>query len=84
MGAMEGITSWERKGRAEGLREGRAEGLREGQRLVVERMLTRRFGALPLLRGVGFWEVPSFPLSFRASGCPDSPFSPCGRKGSGG
>ena len=31
MGAMEGITSWERKGRAEGLREGRAEGLREGQ-----------------------------------------------------
>jgi hypothetical protein len=52
---MELITSWERKGRAEGLREGRAEGLREGraeglregQRLVVERMLTRRFGALP-------------------------------------
>ena len=52
---MEVITSWERKGRAEGLREGlregRAEGLREGlregQRLVVERMLTRRFGALP-------------------------------------
>jgi flagellar biosynthesis/type III secretory pathway protein FliH len=43
---MELITSWERKGRAEGLREG----LREGQRLVVERMLTRRFGALP--RGV--------------------------------
>jgi flagellar biosynthesis/type III secretory pathway protein FliH len=40
---MELITSWERKGRAEGLREG----LREGQRLVVERMLTRRFGALP-------------------------------------
>ncbi len=37
--AMELITSWERKGRAEGLRE--------GQRLVVERMLTRRFGALP-------------------------------------
>ncbi len=36
---MELITSWERKGRAEGLRE--------GQRLVVERMLTRRFGALP-------------------------------------
>jgi hypothetical protein len=35
---MEVITSWERKGRA------------EGQRLVVERMLTRRFGALP--RGV--------------------------------
>ena len=42
---MEVITSWERKGRAEGLREGRAEGLREGraeglregQRLVVER-----------------------------------------------
>jgi hypothetical protein len=33
------ITSWERKGRAEGLRE--------GQRLVVERMLMRRFGALP-------------------------------------
>jgi hypothetical protein len=27
---MELITSWERKGRAEGLREGRAEGLREG------------------------------------------------------
>jgi flagellar biosynthesis/type III secretory pathway protein FliH len=49
---MELITSWERKGRAEGLREGlregRAEGLREGQRLVVERMLMRRFGALPL------------------------------------
>ena len=48
---MELITSWERKGRAEGLREGlregRAEGLREGQRLVVERMLTRRFGTLP-------------------------------------
>jgi hypothetical protein len=44
---MELITSWERKGRAEGLREGRAEGLREGQRLVVERMLMRRFGALP-------------------------------------
>jgi hypothetical protein len=43
---MELITSWERKGRAEGLREGRAEGLREGQRLVVERMLTRRFGTL--------------------------------------
>jgi hypothetical protein len=43
---MELITSWERKGRAEGLREGRR-GLREGQRLVVERMLTRRFGALP-------------------------------------
>ena len=40
---MELITSWERKGRAEGLREG----LREGQRLVVERMLMRRFGALP-------------------------------------
>ena len=51
MGAMEGITSWERKGRAEGLREGRAEGLREGQRLVVERMLTRRFGALRRLQG---------------------------------
>ena len=53
------ITSWERKGRAEGLREGRAEGLREGraeglregQRLVVERMLTRRFGALRRLQG---------------------------------
>ncbi len=41
------ITSWERKGRAEGLREG----LREGQLLVVEQVLTRRFGALPLLRG---------------------------------
>jgi hypothetical protein len=37
---MEVITSWERKGRAEGLRE--------GQLLVVEQVLTRRFGALPL------------------------------------
>ena len=43
---MELITSWERKGRAEGSRE--------GQRLVVEWMLTRRFRALLLLRGVGF------------------------------
>jgi len=40
---MEVITSWERKGRTEGLHE--------GQRLVVERMLTRRFGALPPLTG---------------------------------
>ncbi len=84
---MELITGWERKGRAEGLREGRAEGLREGlregQRLVVERMLTRRFGALPLLRGVGFWEVPSFPLSFRASGCPNSPSPLVGEGGWG-
>jgi len=81
---MELITSWERKGRAEGLREGRAEGLREGraeglregQRLVVERMLTRRFGALPLLTGVGFWGspfVPSLVLGFRT---PKSPFQP--------
>jgi hypothetical protein len=80
---MELITSWERKGRAEGLREGRAEGLREGlregQRLVVERILTRRFGALLPLTGVGFWGspfAPSLVLGFRM---PNSPFSPCRR-----
>ena len=77
---MELITSWERKGRAEGLREGRAEGLREGlregQRLVVERILTRRFGALLPLTGVGFWGspfAPSLVLGFRM---PNSPFQP--------
>ncbi len=41
---MELLTSWERKGRAEGLREGRA----EGQRLVVERQLARKFGDVPV------------------------------------
>jgi flagellar biosynthesis/type III secretory pathway protein FliH len=46
-GLREGRAEGLREGRAEGLREGRAEGLREGQRLVVERMLTRRFGTLP-------------------------------------
>ena len=31
----------------------------------------------------GLLEAPAFPLSFWASGCPDSPFSPCGLKGGG-
>ncbi|NJN15452.1 MAG: hypothetical protein HC822_03730 [Oscillochloris sp.] len=36
---MELVTSWEQKGRAEGVIE--------GQRLLVERLLTHRFGPLP-------------------------------------
>jgi len=32
----------------------------------------------------GLLEAPAFPLSFWASGCLDSPFSPRGRRGSGG
>lgn len=40
---MEIVTSWQREGRA----EGRAEGLVEGQRLLIERLLTRKFGILP-------------------------------------
>jgi hypothetical protein len=31
-----------------------------------------------------FWEAPAFLLSLWASGRPDSPFSPCGRRGLGG
>lgn len=44
---MEIMTSWERKGRAEGLVKGRAEGLVTGQRLLVERLLIRKLGTLP-------------------------------------
>lgn len=48
---MELVTSWERKGRAEGraegLVEGRTEGLVTGQRLLVERQLIRKLGTLP-------------------------------------
>jgi predicted transposase YdaD len=40
---MEMLTSWEKKGRA----EGRTEGLREGQQMLLERLLTRKFGPLP-------------------------------------
>ncbi len=36
------------------------------------------------LTGAGFREALAFILSFWASGRPDSPFSPCGRKGLGG
>jgi predicted transposase YdaD len=36
---MEMLTSWEKKGRAEGLRE--------GQQMLLERQLTRKFGPLP-------------------------------------
>jgi hypothetical protein len=39
---MEFVTSWEREGRI----KGREEGLVEGQRLLVERMLTRKLGPL--------------------------------------
>lgn len=39
---MEFVTSWEREGRI----KGRAEGLVEGQRQLVERLLTRKLGAL--------------------------------------
>ena len=31
-----------------------------------------------------FWQAPAFLLSLWASGRPDSPFSPCGRRGLGG
>jgi len=40
---MEIVTSWERKGRAEGLVEGQI----TGQRQLVERLLARKLGALP-------------------------------------
>jgi len=36
------------------------------------------------LQGQVFWEAPVLLLSFWASGRPESPFSPCGRKGVGG
>lgn len=36
-----------REGRDEGRREGRDDGRREGERAVLERLLLRRFGALP-------------------------------------
>jgi len=53
---------------------------------------TPRLPLLPLWeKGVGeifqrqvFLEAPAFLLSFWASGRPDSPFSPCGRRGQGG
>jgi hypothetical protein len=31
-----------------------------------------------------FWQAPACHLSFQAAGRPDSPFSPCGRRGQGG
>ena len=44
---MEIVTSWQREGRAEGRAEGQAEGLITGQRLLVERLLTRKVGRVP-------------------------------------
>jgi hypothetical protein len=41
-------------------------------------------GAGGMLTEVVFWEVPAFLLLFWASGRPNSPFSPCGRRGQGG
>jgi len=41
-GRAEGLV----EGRAEGLVEGRAEGLVEGERLLLQKLLTRRFGEL--------------------------------------
>ena len=35
------------EGRQEGLQKGRQEGRQEGERLLLERLLTRRFGPLP-------------------------------------
>jgi hypothetical protein len=41
------ISSFERKGRAEGLRKGRREGRLEGRQDVLRELLIGRFGALP-------------------------------------
>lgn len=43
---MEIVTSWEQKGRAEGLLEGRVEGRIEGQRSLLARQLSHKLGAL--------------------------------------
>ena len=51
-GLQEGLQKGLQKGRREGRREGRQEGRREGRQeegaLLLQRLLTRRFGSLPL------------------------------------
>ncbi|MGH8476025.1 MAG: DUF4351 domain-containing protein [Methylococcales bacterium] len=50
-GRIEGLKEGQKEGRKEGLKEGHQEGQKEGrhqgERLVLRRMLVKRFGALP-------------------------------------
>jgi len=41
-------------------------------------------GGEEMLTGVDFWQAPACYRLFQASGRPNSPFSPCGRRGLGG
>ena len=44
---MEIMTSWERKGRAEGITQGLTQGITQGKEALVERLLRRRLGSVP-------------------------------------
>ncbi|NCV15705.1 MAG: DUF4351 domain-containing protein [Betaproteobacteria bacterium] len=46
-GRQEGLQLGEQKGRQEGEQKGRQEGRLEGEQLVLQRLLTKRFGPLP-------------------------------------
>jgi len=50
----------------------------------VSRLRRDYEGRMPSSRRSMFWHAPVCHLPFQPSGRPDSPFSPCGRKGMGG
>jgi hypothetical protein len=47
MAMTQSFEEWKQQCRTEGLREGRQEGRLEGEAILLQRMLTRRFGPLP-------------------------------------
>ncbi len=47
-GVLQGMQQGMQKGKREGKREGKQEGKQEGEALALQRLLTKRFGPIPL------------------------------------